>query len=123
MHKVRKNLRSTQEVTTEEIMEEKNEDEDYLPPKKIKNREHIVQVTAMKFEDLTGISSSNQIVAFPHMSGRGNRYIMVMEDSDAGPILATAIKSRKKEHLLEGFKEMHDTDKSGHQSSTTSNRQ
>ena len=43
------------------------------------------------------------------MSSRGNRYIMVMEDSDAGPILAVAIRSRKKEHLLDGFKEMHDT--------------
>ena len=43
------------------------------------------------------------------MSARGNRYIMVMECSDAGPILATAIKSRKNEHLREEFKEMHDT--------------
>ena len=43
------------------------------------------------------------------MSSRGNRYIMVMEDSDAGPILAVAIRSRKKEHLLAGFIEMHDT--------------
>ena len=34
---------------------------------------------------------------------------MVMEDSDAGPILAVAIRSRNKKHLLEGFKEMHDT--------------
>ena len=32
-----------------------------------------------------------------------------MEDLDAGPILATAIKSRKKEYLLDGFKEMYDT--------------
>ena len=43
------------------------------------------------------------------MSARGNRYIMVVKDLDAGPILATAIKSRKKEHLLGGFKEMHNT--------------
>ena len=34
---------------------------------------------------------------------------MVIEDSDIELILATAIKSRRKEHLLEGFKEMHDT--------------
>ena len=32
-----------------------------------------------------------------------------MEDSNAGPILATATKSRRKEHLLEGFKEMYGT--------------
>ena len=32
-----------------------------------------------------------------------------MEDSEARPILATVIKSRKKEHLLEGFIEVYDT--------------
>ena len=50
----------------------------------------------MKFEDLKGILSSNQTGSFPHMSARGNRYIMIVEDSDIGPILATVIKSRKK---------------------------
>ena len=90
-------------------MEEKEEVEKYLPPRKIKNHEHIIQVTAMKFEDLKRISSSNQTGAFSHMSARGNRYIIVMEDSDEGPILATAIKSSHKEHLLERFKEIHDT--------------
>ena len=82
LHKVRKNLRPTDKVTTEEIMEEEAKDpsEDYLPPRKIKNREHIVQVTAVKFEDLKGILSSNQTDAFPHTSARGNRYILVMED-------------------------------------------
>ena len=109
LHKVRKNLRPTDKVTTEEIMEDEEEDPDYLPPRIIKNREHIVQVTAVKFEDLKGISSSDQTGAFPNMSSRGNRYIMVMEDSDAGPILAVTIRSRKKEHLLGGFIEMHDT--------------
>ena len=34
---------------------------------------------------------------------------MVTEDSNAGPILAVAIRSQKKEHLLAGFIEMHDT--------------
>ena len=111
LHKVRKNLRPTDKVTTEEIMEEVVEDpsEDYLPPRKIKNCEHIVQLTAVKFKDLKEISLSDQTGAYPHMSARGNRCIMVMEDLDAGPILATAIRSRRKEHLLGGFKEMHDT--------------
>ena len=108
-HKVKNNLRSTKEVTAEEILEEVIENKDYLSPRKIKNCKHIIQVTAMKFEGLKGILSSDQTGAFPHMSARGNRYIIVMEDSDAGPIIATAIKSRHKEHLLEGFKEMHDT--------------
>ena len=39
---------------------------------------------------------------------QGSRYIIVIEDNDAGSILATATKSRKKEHLLEGFIEMYD---------------
>ena len=110
LHKVRKNLRPTDKVTTEEIMEEVAEDpsKDYLPPRKIKNREHIVQVTAVKFKDLKGTSSSDQTGAYPHMSARGNRYIMVMDDSDSGAILRTAIRSRRKEHLLDGFKEMND---------------
>ena len=79
------------------------------PAKKITNRNHNVNVNAVRFEDLKGISSSDQTGAFPHMSAQGNRYIMVVEDSDAGPILAVAIRSRKKKHLLDGFKEMHDT--------------
>ena len=111
LQKMRKNLQATDKVISEKIMEEveENPSENYLPPRKIKNCEHIVQVTAAKFEDLKGILSSNQIGAYPHMSARGNRYIMVVEDSNAGPILATEVRSRKKEQLLNGFKEMYDT--------------
>ena len=110
LHKVRKNMRPTDKVTAEEIMEDVEEEEAEGPaPEKIINREHHVNVNAMKFEDLKGISSSDQTGAFPHTSSRGKRYIMVMEDSDAGPILAVAIRSREKQHLLAGFIEMHDT--------------
>ena len=55
------------------------------------------------------MTSSDQTGAFPHTSAKGNRYVMVIEDSDAGPILATGIKSRKKEHLITGFITMHET--------------
>ena len=96
-----------------EIMEENKDktdpSEDYLPPRTIKNRDHIVQITAIKFDDLKGMTSSDQTGAFPHTSAKGNRYVMVMEDSDAGGILATGIISRNKEHLLAGFITMHDT--------------
>ena len=34
---------------------------------------------------------------------------MVIEDSKTGPILATGIKSRKKEHLITGFITMYET--------------
>ncbi|OEU17012.1 hypothetical protein FRACYDRAFT_239613 [Fragilariopsis cylindrus CCMP1102] len=109
LHKVRKNLQPTDKVTTAEIMEDEEDDPDYLPPRVIKNREHIVQITAINFADLKGMTSSDQTGAFPHTSSRGNRYIMVMEDSDSGAILAVASKSRNKDHLLAGFIEMHDT--------------
>ena len=68
-----------------------------------------MQVTAVKFEELKGILSSYQTEAYPHTSARGNRYIMVMEDLDAGTILVTAIRSRKKEYLLKRFIEIHNT--------------
>ena len=83
--------------------------EDYLPPRTIKNTDHLVQITAVKFEDLKGMTSSDQTKAFPHTSARGNWYVMVMEESDTGPILATGIKSRKKEHLITGFITMYET--------------
>ena len=92
MHKVQQNIQSTKDVTVEEIMDENKDNkdplEDYLPLQKIKNRDHIVQITAVKFEDLKGMTSSDQTGAIPHTSERGNWYVMVMEDSDAGPILA-----------------------------------
>ena len=80
-------------ITAEEIMDEnkdkKDPSEDCLPPRKNTNRDYIVQITVVKFEDLKGMTSSDQTGAFPHTSARGNRYMMVIEDSDAGPILAT----------------------------------
>ena len=39
--------------------------EDYLPPRKINNCEHIVQIIAVRFEDLKGITLSDQAGAFP----------------------------------------------------------
>ena len=110
LHKVRKNLRPADKVTAEEIMEDVEEEEAEGPaPKKIINRNHNVNVNAVRFEDLKGISSSDQTGAFPTTSSQRNRYVMLMEDSDARPILAVAIQSRKKEHLLAGFIEMHNT--------------
>ena len=79
-------------VTTEEKMEanedKKDPSEEYLPPQKVANRDHIVQVTVVKFEVLKGMISSDQTVTFSHTSAKGNMYVMVMEGSDTGPILA-----------------------------------
>ena len=76
MHKVRQNVCSTKVVTDTEIMEEhkdtKDPSENYLPPRTIKNRDHIIQITAVKFEDLKGTTSSDQTGTFSHTSERGN---------------------------------------------------
>ena len=76
MHKVRQNIRSTNVVTDTEIMEEnkdkKDPSEEYLPPRQIKNRDYIVQIMAVKFEDLKGMTFSDQTGAFPHTLARGN---------------------------------------------------
>ena len=56
IYKVRQNIRSTKKVTTEKIMVENKDktgpSEEYLPPRKIANSDHIVHVTAVKFKDL-----------------------------------------------------------------------
>ena len=65
-------------------MEGINEDlsEAYLQPRKIKNCNHFVQVTAIKFENQKRMTSSNQTGVFPITSVQGYRYVMVMKDSD-----------------------------------------
>ena len=88
----------------EENKDKKDPLEDYLPPHKIEDKDHIVQITSVKFEDLKGMTTSDQTGAFSHKSGKGKRYVMVIEDNDAGPILATGIQLRRKEHLLIGFR-------------------
>ena len=59
-------------MTTEEIMEKNKEtkdpSEEYLPPRKIGNRDHIVQVIAVKFKDLKGTISTDQTRTFPATS-------------------------------------------------------
>ena len=63
-------------ITAEEIMDENKDKIDplknYLPPRKIKNRDHLVQMIGVKFEDLKRMTSSDQTGAFPHTSARGN---------------------------------------------------
>ena len=63
-------------VTAEEIMEENKDtidpSKDYLPPRTITNRDHYVQITAIKFEDLKGMTSTNQTGVFPHTTAGGN---------------------------------------------------
>ena len=59
------------------------------------------------FEKLKGVIATDQNGRFLITSRLGNAYIMVMYDFDYNAILETGIKSRKKEHLAEVFKEVH----------------
>ena len=64
-------MRPTEKVTADEIMEDEEEEEAEGPtPEKIINRQHNVNINAVKFADLKGISSSDQTGAFPHISSR-----------------------------------------------------
>ena len=92
-------------------MKEENNDslEQYLPPQKIENREHMAQTMAVIFKDLNEVISLDQTGAFSITSAQGNWYIKVMENRVAGSILATGIKLRKKEYLIEGFITMYKT--------------
>lgn len=98
MHTERKNIRSTKKVNMEEIMNEQHNEpsEQYLPPRTIIKHEHIIQIIAVKFEDLRRTISIDQTRKLWIISVRGIWYVMVIENSDTGPILATRIKSRKR---------------------------
>ena len=52
--------------------------------------------------------STDQSGRFPITSRRGNAYIMVAYDYDSNVINATGIKSRKQEHLIEGYNRLYE---------------
>ena len=76
------------------------------PGKQPLNQEHQVGIHVIDFEELKGVIATDQTGSFTITSRLGNAYIMVLYDFDSNSILATGIKSRKKEHLIEGFKEV-----------------
>ena len=108
--RVIKNVRSTKETepTVDELMNEEEKEPEIIPPgKQPLNREHQVGIHVIYFEKLKGVIAIDQTGRFLITSQLGNAYIMVLYDFNYNAILATGIKSRKKEHLIEGFKEVH----------------
>ena len=87
--------------------EEEKDPEIILPEKQPLNQEHQVGIHVIDFEELKGVIATDQTGCFPITSRLGNAYIMVLYDFDYNSILETVIKSRKKEHLIEVFKEVH----------------
>ena len=58
--------------------------------------------------------STNQTGQFPNTSGQGHTQIMVLYDNDTNVINVTAIKSKHKEDLIEGYNKLYnDTKKAG----------
>ena len=65
-------------------------------------------------EKLKGIIATDQTGRFLITSARGNADIMVLYDYDSNVINATAIKSRKKHHLVKGYNRLYkDLQKAG----------
>ena len=67
-------------------------------------RQHNVGAHTIQFDTLKGMISTDQAGRFPISSARGHKYIFVLYYYDSNAILAEPIISRKKEHLLQGYK-------------------
>ncbi len=106
MHRIRKGIRPSAKITREQLMQEENDPEPTLdPPRGNIDRKHFVGVDAVKFEDLKGIISTDLPGRFPITSAQGNAYVFVMYDYDSNSILAVPIKNRRKQSLIQGYKD------------------
>jgi hypothetical protein len=107
LHMIRKGIRSTTKPTISEIMNEELEPEPVLPPPiRVTNRQHIVAVDIIPFEELKGIIATDLPGRFPTTSAQGNAYVLVMYDYDSNTINAVAIKNRKTASLVQGYNEL-----------------
>ena len=108
-------------------MVEDDDDDDNIrlePPQQITDREHYVCIDCVPFEEMheksKEIIATDQTGRFSITSARENAYIMVLYDYDSIVINETAIKSRRKKHLIEGYDRLHKTStKSRHPTTIT----
>ncbi len=77
----------------------------FQPPPMLEptKREHLVGSAVFKMNDLKGLICTDLPGRFPFISSRGNNYIFVLYDYDSNAILATPIKSRQTQHLIQGY--------------------
>lgn len=120
--KYRQGFRSTnKDKIDESIVEDDDEDDIELePPRRITDRKYYFRIACLPFEEmhekLKEIIATDRIGLFPITFARGNAYTMVLYDSDSNVINASAIKSRKKKHLIEGYDQLYkDLQKIGNQ--------
>ena len=69
---------------------------------------HIVQVKAIKFKDLKGMISTDQLGQFFNSSAKKQLHDGHKSDTNSSGILTTAIKTLKKDQLVEEFNQMYD---------------
>ena len=80
-------------------------EDDYFPPQEPIKTYHIAakiecyQAKQMAYSDLTG--------KFPHVSSRGNQYVLVLYDFDSNAILVAPLKSRQAHEITQKWKELH----------------
>ena len=82
-----------------------------IPPaerrKQPRDQKHTVGIQCDNLQKITGTISTDQIGRFLITSACGNAYIMILYNFDSNANLAKAIKSQKKEILIEGFAYLH----------------
>lgn len=71
------------------------------------DQKYSVGVQCVSFQQLRGTILTDQIGRFPLTSAQGNTYVIILYDFDSNAILATAIKSKKKEDLITRFSYLH----------------
>ena len=75
---------------------------DAFPDKDIKSRTYGITITELKnvaYSDLTG--------QFPHVSSRGNKYLLTIYNHDANAILASSLKTRQAKEIATVWERKH----------------
>ena len=66
------------------------------------SHDHLVSPSAIEFDKLNVMISTDQPGRFPFTSTHGMNYIFLLYNHDFNAILVHPIKSRQAEHLIEG---------------------
>ena len=105
MHRRRQGIRSTKikKNNIEDLEPELDGNETIK-----KNRTQRVGVHLVNVEDLNGMIATDQTGRLPIMSQLGSQYMMVLYSYDSNVILATGIKGRTSEKLVDGYNTLYE---------------
>lgn len=105
MDRQRQNTRSTKK-RTEQSIKENDDDMQQAPGAAILDGKRTHDVVMTVIDNPTGQIYTDQTGAFPVVSARGVKYLMVLYDYDSNVILAEGLSSRGQGELLRGYKEL-----------------